>query len=212
MSTRGPHPPPIAQSAFAGFRSPPKVIVVAVRWYLRFGLSYRDVEELLVEQGVKVNHVTVRRGGRRCGGVVNFAAMAYRASLIRNLVHLQPVVEHAQLADLGMARQARLTTQPSAWAVRARRRAEGNGARSGRRPSQAMAIDPRLLLLVSERASSSQRRRLGTAVVGAVLDEFIAVLSLPWGSIASSRGWRCSSAWSRPSSRRSGRHAPTCCG
>jgi transposase, IS6 family len=62
MSTRGPHPPPIAQSAFAGFRSPPKVIVVAVRWYLRFGLSYRDVEELLVEQGVKVNHVTVRRG------------------------------------------------------------------------------------------------------------------------------------------------------
>jgi transposase, IS6 family len=35
-----------APSAFAGFRFPPDVIVVAVRWYLRFGLSYRDVEEL----------------------------------------------------------------------------------------------------------------------------------------------------------------------
>jgi transposase-like protein len=27
-------------------RFPPEVTVVAVRWYLRFGLSYRDVEEL----------------------------------------------------------------------------------------------------------------------------------------------------------------------
>jgi transposase-like protein len=35
------------------------VIVVAVRWYLRFNLSYRDVEELLVERGVEVDHVTV---------------------------------------------------------------------------------------------------------------------------------------------------------
>ena len=35
------------RSAFAGFRFPADVIVLAVRWYLRFGLSYRDVEELL---------------------------------------------------------------------------------------------------------------------------------------------------------------------
>jgi transposase-like protein len=37
------------------------VIVVAVRWYLRYGLSYRDVEELLAERGVEVDHVTVYR-------------------------------------------------------------------------------------------------------------------------------------------------------
>jgi transposase-like protein len=37
------------------------VIVLAVRWYLRFSLSYRDVEELLTERGVEVNHVTVYR-------------------------------------------------------------------------------------------------------------------------------------------------------
>jgi len=47
------------QSAFAGFRFPSDVIVVAVRWYLRFGLSYRDIEELLAERGVEVDHVTV---------------------------------------------------------------------------------------------------------------------------------------------------------
>jgi transposase-like protein len=37
------------------------VIVLAVRGYLRFGLSYRDVEELLVERGIEVAHVTVYR-------------------------------------------------------------------------------------------------------------------------------------------------------
>jgi transposase, IS6 family len=37
------------------------VIVLAVRWYLRFGLSYRDVEELLSERGVEVDHLTVYR-------------------------------------------------------------------------------------------------------------------------------------------------------
>jgi transposase-like protein len=41
------------------------VIVVAVRWYLRFNPSYRDVEELLVERGVEVDHVTVYRWVQR---------------------------------------------------------------------------------------------------------------------------------------------------
>jgi transposase-like protein len=49
------------RSAFAGFRYPSDVIVLAVRWYLRFSLSYRDVEELLNERGVEVDHVTVYR-------------------------------------------------------------------------------------------------------------------------------------------------------
>jgi len=48
-------------SAFSGFRFPPEVITVAVRWYLRYGLSYRDVEELLAERGFIVDHVTVCR-------------------------------------------------------------------------------------------------------------------------------------------------------
>ena len=51
----------LPRSAFAGFRFPADVIVLAVRWYLRFGLSYRDVEELLTERGVEADHVTVYR-------------------------------------------------------------------------------------------------------------------------------------------------------
>ena len=40
--------------ASGGNRFPPDVILLAVRWYLRFGISYRDVEELLAERGVDV--------------------------------------------------------------------------------------------------------------------------------------------------------------
>jgi transposase-like protein len=50
---------------FAGFRFPREVIAVAVRWYLRYGLSYRDVEELMAERGVTVDHVTVYRWVQR---------------------------------------------------------------------------------------------------------------------------------------------------
>ena len=39
--------------------------MLAVRWYLRYGLSYRDVEELLIERGIQVDHVTVYRWVQR---------------------------------------------------------------------------------------------------------------------------------------------------
>ena len=61
MRTLRPRPATVPRSAFAGFCFPPDVIVLAVRWYLRFALSYRDVEELLTERGVEVDHVTVYR-------------------------------------------------------------------------------------------------------------------------------------------------------
>ena len=56
---------PPHSSSFAGFRYPPEVILVAVRWYLRYALSYRDVEELLAERGIEVDHVTIYRWVQR---------------------------------------------------------------------------------------------------------------------------------------------------
>ena len=53
------------RSGFAGFRFPSGVIMVAVRWYLPYGLSYRDVEELLAERGITVDHVTIYRWVQR---------------------------------------------------------------------------------------------------------------------------------------------------
>ena len=40
------------RSPFGGFRFPAEVITIAIRWYLRYGLSYRDVEELLADRGI----------------------------------------------------------------------------------------------------------------------------------------------------------------
>jgi transposase, IS6 family len=48
MKTRRPRSASAPQSAFVGFRFPPE-INAAVRWYLRYGLTYRDVEELMLE-------------------------------------------------------------------------------------------------------------------------------------------------------------------
>jgi transposase-like protein len=62
------------------FRFPADVIVVAVRWYLRFNLSYRDVEELLVERGVEVDHVTVYRWVQRFTPLLADAARFCRHS------------------------------------------------------------------------------------------------------------------------------------
>jgi transposase-like protein len=47
--------------SYARHRFPPSVIQQAVRLYLRFTLSYRDVEELLAERGLAVSYETVRR-------------------------------------------------------------------------------------------------------------------------------------------------------
>ena len=66
---RRPGPPVRMPSGFTGFRFPPEVILLAVRWYLRYGLSYRDLEELLAERGIGVDHVTCIAGcsdSRRC--------------------------------------------------------------------------------------------------------------------------------------------------
>jgi IS6 family transposase len=43
----------------------PQFILMAVGLYLRFSLSYRDVEELLLERGMAADHVTVWRWVQR---------------------------------------------------------------------------------------------------------------------------------------------------
>jgi transposase-like protein len=56
------------------------VIVVAVRWYLRYGLSYRDVEELLAERVIEVDHVMVYRWVQRFTPLLADAARFARHS------------------------------------------------------------------------------------------------------------------------------------
>jgi hypothetical protein len=63
--------PPIS---YARHQFPPEVIQHAVWLYLRFTLSFRDVEDLLAERGLDISYETVRRwvlkfGRTRCGDV-----------------------------------------------------------------------------------------------------------------------------------------------
>ena len=67
----------LSSSAPAGYRFPREVIALAVRWYLRYGLSYRDVEELLSERGIQVDHVTVYRWVHRFTPLLADAIVAY---------------------------------------------------------------------------------------------------------------------------------------
>ncbi len=70
--------PVVPNSAFKGFRFPPEIIVLAVRWYLRYGLSYRDVEELLGERQIEVDHVTIYRWVQRFTPLLADAAVPCR--------------------------------------------------------------------------------------------------------------------------------------
>ena len=51
--------------AFRGFRFPAEIILWAVRSYLQFPISYRDLERMLADRGVEVDHTTMYRWVQR---------------------------------------------------------------------------------------------------------------------------------------------------
>jgi putative transposase len=55
---------------YAGYRIPPEVIDHAIWLYLRFTLSFRDVEDLLAERGIAVSYETVRRWVNHFGPMI----------------------------------------------------------------------------------------------------------------------------------------------
>ena len=54
-----------AARALRGYRFPADVLLWAVRRYLQFPISYRDLERMLADRGVTVDHTTVYRGVQR---------------------------------------------------------------------------------------------------------------------------------------------------
>ena len=42
-----------------------EIILLCVRWYLRYSLSYRDLEEIMLERGLHVDHTTIYRWVQR---------------------------------------------------------------------------------------------------------------------------------------------------
>src|SRR5438045_9779326 len=71
---------PVYLGSFCGLRGTPfmndatpfkwrhfeaEIILLCVRWYLRYSLSYRDLEEMMLERGLHVDHTTVYRWVQR---------------------------------------------------------------------------------------------------------------------------------------------------
>jgi transposase-like protein len=85
--------------------------MLAVRWYLRFGLSYRDVEELLAERGIEVGHVTVYRWVQRFAPLLAEAARPERPgpAPAPQFVHTTGTCSSVR------GRRRTLTRSPKAW-------------------------------------------------------------------------------------------------
>ena len=50
-----------SEERFHGGHFPKHIVLQAIFWYLRYSLSYRDIEELMRERGVEIDHATVQR-------------------------------------------------------------------------------------------------------------------------------------------------------
>ena len=60
--------------SFKGAHFPKDVILHAVFFYLRYGVSYRDLEEIMAERGVDLDHATLNRWVSRCADLIAEAA------------------------------------------------------------------------------------------------------------------------------------------
>jgi transposase-like protein len=56
---------------FKGRHFEAEIIILCVRWYLRFGLSFRNLEEMMAERNLTVDHVTIWRWVQRYAPELN---------------------------------------------------------------------------------------------------------------------------------------------
>ena len=62
---------PSKNNLFKGRHFEQEIIVLCVRWYLRYKLSYRDLVEMMAERGLAVNHSTVWRWVQHYAPILN---------------------------------------------------------------------------------------------------------------------------------------------
>ena len=103
---------------FSGRHFEDVIILLCVRWYLRYSLSYRDLEEMMVERGLSIDHVTIWRWDQR------YAPIGARGSIppeARMPVQRQePSYEHAR-------RQRFTQNQRTPHTINAKDAASGTG-------------------------------------------------------------------------------------
>jgi transposase-like protein len=72
------------EELFKGRHFDREIIILCVRWYLRYKLSYRDLVEMMAERGLEVAHTTIMRWPRASRSeIVKRLAKRVRLILLR---------------------------------------------------------------------------------------------------------------------------------
>jgi len=61
----------VRPALFRGRHFQDVIIILCVRWYLRYSLSYRDLKEMMAERGLAVDHVTIWRRVQRYAPILS---------------------------------------------------------------------------------------------------------------------------------------------
>jgi len=70
--------------SFKGAQYPKSVILYAVYFYVRFPISYRDLEEIMAERGVDLDHATLNRWVEKYAGAIAEEAHRRKAPTVRS--------------------------------------------------------------------------------------------------------------------------------
>jgi transposase-like protein len=108
--------------SYSGYRFPPEIIHQAIWLYLRFTLSFRDVEDLLVERGIAISYETIRRWVNHFGPIIA-AELRKRRPKPHSIWHLDEVYlkigwnAWVQVCDLGPMKRLAKTIMAKAEGI-----------------------------------------------------------------------------------------------
>ena len=138
-------------------RFPPEIIQHAIWLYLRFTLSYRDVEELLAERGVEISYETVRRWVLKFGPVIA-RRLRWRRPQPNDRWHLDEMV--VRIAGKRMYLWRAVDHESEVLDMLVQRR-QPRGTAADAQTSQEAGLAPKLLVTDKLGSYASAFRRLG---------------------------------------------------
>ncbi|GMG62523.1 hypothetical protein TEHAB4_22750 [Tetragenococcus halophilus] len=85
---------------FKGKQFQQDVIIVAVGYYLRYNLSYREVQEILYDRGSNVSHTTIYRFG--CKNMANYSIKFGKRKIKNPFIHGKWMKRTSKLKENGI--------------------------------------------------------------------------------------------------------------
>jgi transposase-like protein len=96
----------MTEISYSGYRFPPEIIQQAIWLYVRFTLSFRDVEDLLAERGIVVSYETVRRWVNHFGPKIAADLRRRRPIIFRHAHDTDSACANAQRSRQCLVRNA----------------------------------------------------------------------------------------------------------